>query len=293
MPIVLVDRGGDSCDSDLVAEESSQPDRTTVESSACQDVAGDGAEAANDAALATLIRSRRAGLLLGFAANWPLDSLTSLERLASREGDLPGDILDTRDGVIVARPGVGYGGRAGNLAEVVRAILNGTPDSGYFTTPISTLPPSLARELRAPAPYREARRQHGKLWLAQRGTVAPLHVDASDNVHVQLVGRKRFRVYRARDSWRMAPHSPLSDTPNFSRIDPLAADAARFPFFARAVAYEFELAPGDAVYLPMGAWHHVRTLAPSVSVNYWWSSGARAAAGYLADAWKRLRGLAR
>ena len=45
---------------------------------------------------------------------------------------------------------------------------------------------------------------------------------------------------------------------------------ARYPRFADAEYLETILAPGEALYIPHGAWHYVRSLSTSVSVNLWW-----------------------
>lgn len=49
-----------------------------------------------------------------------------------------------------------------------------------------------------------------------------------------------------------------------------AADALeRWPLLAKARYTETVLQPGDALYIPNGVWHYVRSLSTSVSVNYW------------------------
>ena len=30
------------------------------------------------------------------------------------------------------------------------------------------------------------------------------------------------------------------------------------------------LKPGDTLYIPIGCWHYVRSLSPSISLNFWW-----------------------
>lgn len=43
-----------------------------------------------------------------------------------------------------------------------------------------------------------------------------------------------------------------------------------FPAFPRVPLLEAFLGPGDMLYIPPGWWHHVRSLAPSFSVSFWW-----------------------
>ena len=44
---------------------------------------------------------------------------------------------------------------------------------------------------------------------------------------------------------------------------------AKFPLLAQAEYSEAILGPGDALYMPAGVWHYVRSLETSLSINYW------------------------
>ena len=46
---------------------------------------------------------------------------------------------------------------------------------------------------------------------------------------------------------------------------------AKFPKLATAKFYDTILCPGDALYIPHLAWHYVRSLTTSVSVNFWYN----------------------
>ena len=48
-----------------------------------------------------------------------------------------------------------------------------------------------------------------------------------------------------------------------------APDLARHPRFARARCTEAVLGPGEMLFIPAGTWHYVRSLTPSLSVNFW------------------------
>ena len=43
----------------------------------------------------------------------------------------------------------------------------------------------------------------------------------------------------------------------------------KFPLLAQAEYSEAILGPGDALYMPAGVWHYVRSLETSLSINYW------------------------
>jgi ribosomal protein L16 Arg81 hydroxylase len=59
---------------------------------------------------------------------------------------------------------------------------------------------------------------------------------------------------------------------NTSQVDAEMPDLEEFPAFSQATRFECELGPGDALYIPPGWWHHVRSLSVSFSVSHWFGS---------------------
>jgi hypothetical protein len=96
------------------------------------------------------------------------------------------------------------------------------------------------------------------LWFGPRGTVTPLHHDASAILFCQVYGRKR---------WHLA--SPLEVSlfegahAMYSAVDPEKLDDESH----QAVVFkDFVLEPGEALFIPAGWWHHVRALDVSISL---------------------------
>lgn len=106
----------------------------------------------------------------------------------------------------------------------------------------------------------------GALWFGPAGTVTSLHHDTSNIFFFQVVGRKRFRLYPPDEPALLSRARGV-----YSAVDP-ERDAAEL---AGAFAYDEVLAPGEALFLPVGWWHHVRALDLSVSVafnNFVWDN---------------------
>ena len=103
--------------------------------------------------------------------------------------------------------------------------------------------------------------------------MTPLHYDSYDNLFVQVVGYKHVRLYPSSQHERLYPRpsggTGLSAQGNVSDVDVEAPDLAQFPKFARAVGVEVTLGPGDALFIPAGYWHHVRSLSTAFSVSFW------------------------
>lgn len=113
-----------------------------------------------------------------------------------------------------------------------------------------------------------------RIWLGNETLVAP-HYDVLDNIACVCAGRRRFTLYPPQQLPELYP-GPLEFTPAgqpVSLVDTKSPDAERFPHFgkAAAAALEFELGPGDAIYIPGMWWHQVEGLEPfNVLINHWW-----------------------
>jgi [protein]-arginine 3-hydroxylase / protease len=243
-------------------------------------------------ALAAHAARGEAGVLRGAASGWPAFDRWTLASLRERLGErpVPSARLRGRRLQVDRRRGIDL--RAQPAAEVLAGIERG--DHGaYLMAPLDALPAELRAEVVVPAPCRGAAWVSSKLWVSPAGAISPLHFDMAHNLHAQIHGTKRLLVFERGRPWEMYPEPPWSPVPNFSRVDPEAPDLDRFPRFRNAAPLTCTLSPGDVVFLPARAWHHVTSLATSISVNFWWANGALAWLVRAADALKRARGISR
>jgi LPS sulfotransferase NodH len=101
------------------------------------------------------------------------------------------------------------------------------------------------------------------LWFGPAGTVTPLHHDTSNILMAQVAGRKCFKLIAA-TQWP----SLYSDFGVFSRVDAGNPDFERWPRFRQARILDLVLEPGEVLFLPVGWWHHVRSLDVSIMVSF-------------------------
>jgi ribosomal protein L16 Arg81 hydroxylase len=101
------------------------------------------------------------------------------------------------------------------------------------------------------------------LWFGPAGTVTPLHHDIANIMFTQIVGRKRVTLISPLQS-----HLLYNEVGVFSEVDPRDPDNERFPRFCQAEVTELVVGPGDALFIPVGFWHHVEALDLSISLTF-------------------------
>ena len=108
--------------------------------------------------------------------------------------------------------------------------------------------------------------RHGLMWIGPAGTITPMHHDLTNNLLVQVVGRKVIKLVPAIQADAMYNHIHVFSA--VSDIESPAFDTNRFPDFAQARVLDVTLLPGDALLIPIGWWHQVRSLDFSVTLTF-------------------------
>lgn len=101
------------------------------------------------------------------------------------------------------------------------------------------------------------------LWVGPAGTVTPLHHDENLLLHTQITGRKRWKLISPMDTPNI-----YNNTAVFSQVDLYNIDYSRFPLMKNVNITDVVLEPGDTLFLPLGWWHGVEALEPSISVSF-------------------------
>lgn len=105
------------------------------------------------------------------------------------------------------------------------------------------------------------------LWVGSADTRSSFHFDLTDNMNVQVYGRKRFTLV----SPELSAHVyPFRFNVAKSRVDPEDIDLEAFPNFSKAIVMQAVLEPGDVIFIPRLWWHNVRSLEPAISLNHFY-----------------------
>lgn len=101
------------------------------------------------------------------------------------------------------------------------------------------------------------------LWFGPAGTVTPLHHDSMNVLLAQVLGRKLVTLIPSFETHLVYNHVGV-----YSEVDCEAPDYERHPLFQNVSRLEVLLEPGQALFIPVGWWHHVRSLDVSISVSF-------------------------
>lgn len=211
-----------------------------------------------------LLATGTPAILTGALDDWEL-ARWDRARLKSAHGDLLG----------VVRPGNVDSAAPPHVDASIRAFAQlidelDAPEASRYLA-YNELPQALAETIRHP-PYfaRDEYEDPPNLWLGPAGTVTQLHRDGTDNLFAQIWGRKRFVLHAPDQRPLLYAWAPPADTGlDGCDVDPERPDYERFPLFREARAIECVVEAGEMLFLPEGWFHHVRSLAPSLSVNFW------------------------
>ncbi|MDE8652199.1 DUF6065 family protein [Novosphingobium album (ex Liu et al. 2023)] len=106
----------------------------------------------------------------------------------------------------------------------------------------------------------------GLLWIGPAGTFTSMHHDLTNNLVVQVVGRKRVMLAAATESPKM-----YNDRHVFSEVADVLAIGDRleqYPKLSDVRFHEVVLEPGEAMFIPIGWWHQVEALDFSVTITF-------------------------
>jgi lysine-specific demethylase 8 len=65
-------------------------------------------------------------------------------------------------------------------------------------------------------------------------------------------------------------NTKLTNTSKAGDISLASFSPRAFPRLYRRPFYDVQLDAGDALFIPKGWWHFVKSVSNSISVSYWW-----------------------
>lgn len=202
----------------------------------------------------------------GLVSSWPAMTRWTLDALEARFGDVEVAITDGRD----ADPDYDMHHerhtRTVTMRELVARIRREPVSNDFYMVANNRniargLEPALDDVVWPEDLEPRGAAMSSAIWIGPGGTVTPLHHDTSNILFCQVVGRKHFKLVAPLETALLEGARDM-----YAAVDPDAPDLERFPWWNDVLVREVTLGPGEALFLPVGVWHHVRSLEPSVSL---------------------------
>lgn len=213
--------------------------------------------------------ANRPVILQGLLDDWPAYRLWSPEYLKSTCGDAQVEIMAGRDADPNFEINCERHRATISFGDYVDCVVDGSGNDSYLVANNRFLETGPGQKLlRDIVPFPEYLdggdlRCRAFFWLGPAGTITPLHHDTMSLFLAQVVGHKRIAFISPDQTQHMYNRVGV-----FSDVDYERPDLARFPLFGHVVAEDFILNPGEVLFIPVGWWHHVRSLTASISVSF-------------------------
>jgi ribosomal protein L16 Arg81 hydroxylase len=215
--------------------------------------------------------AHRPVVLANLARDWPAMERWRPERLAERYGDVVVEVMLDRDQDPLHDFYPRRHQQEMKLGDFVELVFRKSPTNDCYMTARNDVLErgalaTLLDDVVVPEGLVPRWKRPGDLffWLGPAGTFTGHHHDLESLLTVQISGRKRFWLVPSFELHRVSNTRAV-----WSDVDIERPDLERFPAFRDANPVECTLEAGDALFLPMGWSHQVRSL--EISVNLTWN----------------------
>lgn len=103
---------------------------------------------------------------------------------------------------------------------------------------------------------------HLYLWMGPKGAITPTHHDTLALFHAQIVGRKQWKLVSPLCTPKMYNTEHV-----FSNVNLWDVDVTAHPKMKDVPIIDVVIEPGEALFLPLGWWHAVKSLDAGISVS--------------------------
>jgi hypothetical protein len=149
---------------------------------------------------------------------------------------------------------------------------------------IADLPKQLQEDLPTPILVKTAGKgdiYDANIWIGLPPTYSPLHRDPNPNLFVQLASSKKVRLYEpsvgagifrhVQQSIDQSAQSNLRGEEMMEGPEREALEEAVWASSATTAGFEAVVNPGDALFIPKGWWHSIKSMGADItaSVNWW------------------------
>lgn len=214
-------------------------------------------------------------LLRGFLKTWPAFGAWSPAAFAERFGDIEVEVMYALSKNSPQDPTPYRQRRWMLMAELAARVGNDHGQEDVYLVAQNQL---LRRPAFAslwhdmyfdPSWFTASARERVSLWMGPPGVVTPLHYDLQNALLAQAYGSKLV-------TFASPTNTPwlYNEKGGYASVDPERPDFGRYPLFRNATLLTAIIEPGDALFLPFGWWHHVRSLTASISLsisNFAWN----------------------
>ncbi|WEK45789.1 MAG: cupin-like domain-containing protein [Candidatus Andeanibacterium colombiense] len=208
--------------------------------------------------------ANRPVVLTGLVDRWPALEKWTLDYLEETVGGAMVELQGERDSAGDYELAKDRHRRSAPMHRLIAAVRGGASNNFYVTAYNDNANKQALAKLwddLGPVPVLEPRSERdGFFWFGPQGTLTPFHHDLTNNLLVQVMGRKKVQLVPSWEVGRMknAVHC-------FSGREPAEWEAGD-PTLPPKL--ECTIGPGDALFLPIGWWHHVEALDVSISMSF-------------------------
>lgn len=212
--------------------------------------------------------AHRPAVIRGLVDHWPARTGWTLDAIAARLGETPVRVQWNRESDPDYELKSRSLGASRPFSEIAERLRSNEPSNDFYVTannaednreafePLRVDVGEIAGVL-APGSARD-----GFIWIGPNGTVTPWHHDLTNNLLLQLQGRKRVRMVASHDTALM--RNTRHCYSDWGTVDLLPGPAQT----DRPAVYEVTIGPGEALFIPVGWWHHVEGLDQTIGMSF-------------------------
>ncbi|MHA6721415.1 cupin-like domain-containing protein [Sphingomonas sp. RS2018] len=212
--------------------------------------------------------TNRPVLMTGLIDHWPARRLWSLDHLDATLGDREVEVQLNRESDVNYETQAHRFVSKRPLGQIIQRLRDEGPSNDFYLTARNgghnrqALAPLWDEVGGIPGILSDGGQDGGFFWMGPQGTITPFHHDLTNNLLLQVVGRKRVVLVPSWEVTRMRnQHHCFSEWPGPDAI-------AALPDAVRPLMQEVVIEPGEALFIPIGWFHYVEGLDTTIGMSF-------------------------